>query len=94
MSQILCAIVNLYSLILFAYVIISFAFAIRPDLRPPPALRPLLDFIYALVDPPVRMLRQFIPPLRSGAMALDLAFLAWAVFVGFILRRIFCFAAF
>ena len=90
MGSILCLIAQIYMYILFARVIISFVFLFRPDWRPPPGLRPLLDLIYAATDPPVNFLRRFIPPLRSGAVALDLAFLVWFLIVAYVLRPILC----
>ena len=94
MASVPCLIVRLYLGILFARAIISFVFLFRPDWRPPPAVRPLLDLMYAVTDPPVNFLRRFIPPLRSGAVALDLAFIIWVIFVAYIVRGIFCYGGF
>lgn len=33
------------------------------------------SFVYAVTDPPLRLLRRVIPPIRIGGAALDLAFL-------------------
>lgn len=40
------------------------------------------EAVYTTTDPPLRLVRRFIPPLRLGGIALDLAFiiimiLAW-----------------
>jgi YggT family protein len=90
MGSILCLIGQIYMYILFGRVIISFIFLFRPDWRPPAGLRPVLDLIYAATDPPVNFLRRFIPPLRSGAVALDLAFLVWFLIVAYVLRPALC----
>ena len=37
--------------------------------------------IYGVTDPPVRLFRRIIPPLRLGGVALDLAFLALFIIV-------------
>lgn len=34
-----------------------------------------LELVYSLTDPPLRLLRRLIPPLRMGGMALDLSIL-------------------
>lgn len=34
-----------------------------------------LEFVYSLTDPPLKLLRRLIPPLRIGGMALDLSIL-------------------
>lgn len=90
MASILCSIVTLYVWVMFARVILSFVFVFRPDWRPPSGIRAFLEFIYAITDPPVNFLRRYIPPLRSGAMAIDLAFIVWFIFVSYFLRAIIC----
>lgn len=78
---VVCLSLRVYSFFLYGRVIISFVFLFKPDWRPPEGLRPILDFIYLLTDPPVNLLRKYIPPLQSGAMAIDLAFLVWFLLV-------------
>ncbi|UDY22480.1 YggT family protein [Nocardioides sp. Kera G14] len=34
-----------------------------------------LEVVYTITDPPIKALRRVIPPLRLGAIALDLSFL-------------------
>ena len=35
----------------------------------------LLELVYSVTDPPIKALRRVIPPLRLGAVALDISFL-------------------
>lgn len=35
----------------------------------------LVEAIYSLTDPPLNFFRRFIPPLRLGAVSLDLSFI-------------------
>jgi YggT family protein len=35
----------------------------------------ILELVYSITDPPIRLLRRFIPPLRIGSIALDLSFI-------------------
>lgn len=35
----------------------------------------LAETIYTITDPPLRFVRRFVPPVRLGAISLDLAFL-------------------
>ena len=35
----------------------------------------LLEVVYSITDPPIKALRRIIPPLRLGAIALDVSFL-------------------
>jgi YggT family protein len=34
-----------------------------------------LEVVYSVTDPPIKALRRVVPPLRLGAIALDLSFL-------------------
>jgi YggT family protein len=84
---IVCRIFMIYYYILFARVILSFVPLFRPGWMPPPALRPIVDFIYGLTDPPVNYLRRFIP--QPGNFPFDLSFTVW-FFVVLILQRSIC----
>ncbi len=35
----------------------------------------LLELVYSVTDPPIKALRRVIPPLRLGAVAIDLSFI-------------------
>ncbi|MEY4322225.1 MAG: hypothetical protein RL410_6 [Actinomycetota bacterium] len=35
----------------------------------------LVDVVFNLTDPPMKAIRRFIPPLRLGAVSLDIGFL-------------------
>jgi YggT family protein len=41
--------------------------------RPPGILMPVVDFAFTITDPPLKFVRRFVPPLRLGVVALDLA---------------------
>ncbi|HEV7167964.1 MAG TPA: YggT family protein [Micrococcaceae bacterium] len=38
--------------------------------------------IYSVTDPPLRLLRRLIPPLRLGTMSLDIGFMLLLIVVG------------
>ncbi|MGH2706590.1 MAG: YggT family protein [Actinomycetota bacterium] len=84
----LCFLVQIYVYIMIARVILSFVFMFRPGWVPPSGLRPILDAIYLLTDPPVNFLRRFIP--QPFGFPLDLAFLAWFLIVQFLIGGIVC----
>lgn len=86
----LCTLVNVYLGILFGRVVLSFVFAAKPDWRPPMGIRPVLDMVYAVTDPPVNLLRRYIPPLQAGAIAFDLAFIVWFLVVQIPIRAVLC----
>ena len=35
----------------------------------------LLEIVYSATDPPINLVRRFVPPLRLGSIMLDLAFI-------------------
>jgi YggT family protein len=83
----LCRLLEVYWIILIVRVVLSFVPMFRPGWSPPPALRPLVDFVYTLTDPPVSYLRRFVP--QPMGFPFDLAFTVW-FFVVVILQRIVC----
>ena len=62
-----------YFYAMFARFIVDLVISVKPDWRPPAALMPLIDFAYTITDPPIKFVRRFVPPLRLGPIALDLA---------------------
>ena len=87
-GRILCNVVRIYEYILIARVIVSFIPVFKPGWSPSPGLRPILDFIYGLTDPPVNWLRRFIP--QPMGFPFDLSFLVWLLLVQFVLAPILC----
>lgn len=83
MSDVICLALFAYQIILFARVILSWVPA------PPDALRPVVSFVFAATEPLMRLARPLIPPLRVGAVALDLSIVL--LFVGILLlQQVFC----
>jgi YggT family protein len=41
-----------------------------------------LEFVYVITDPPMKLLRRLIPPLRLGGMSIDLSVLVLLVVIG------------
>ncbi len=48
----------------------------------------LASAIYAITDPPIKLLRKLIPPLRLGGVSLDLAFLVLFFVVTILMRLV------
>ena len=66
--EILCAAVTIYFFLLIARILISW-FPINPD----GGMAAVAGFLYLVTDPLLRPLRGVIPPLRIGAVALDMS---------------------
>jgi YggT family protein len=58
------------------------------DFKPRGAVLIIAELIYTITDPPLNLLRRFIPPLRLGNMAVDLGFMV-VFFVVMMLSQIF-----
>lgn len=86
LGTILSFLASAYTLILLARVVLDWARILAPRWRPSGPLLVLANFVYAVTDPPLRWLRQYIPPLRLGNIALDVGFLVLFVAVALLGR--------
>lgn len=65
----------IFWIMLLARLVFDLVQAFARDWRPRGILLILLEAVYTVTDPPLRLLRRVIPPLRLGQVQLDLAFL-------------------
>ena len=75
-GQTIASVLWLYLLVLIARIVLDYVQMFARDWRPKGIVLVIVELIYTVTDPPLRLLRRFIPPLRIGGVALDLAFLA------------------
>ncbi|MBO9578112.1 MAG: YggT family protein [Microbacteriaceae bacterium] len=66
---------SIYLVVLFARIVFELVQAIARGWRPRGFLLVLAEIVYTLTDPPVKLVRRFVPPLRIGPVALDLSVL-------------------
>ncbi len=64
---------QLFIYAMFARFIVEFIMSVNRSWRPPAILMPVIDFAFTITDPPLKLVRRFVPPLRLGVIALDLA---------------------
>ena len=74
----LCFVTGIYY-ILLARVILSFIPMFKPGWIPPAGIRPIVDLIHAVTDPPVNALRRVVP--QPYGMPIDLSFIVWFIIV-------------
>jgi YggT family protein len=74
-ARVLVSVLQIYLLILLARVIVDWVRMFARDWVPRGVVLVIVELLYTLTDPPLRFLRRFIPPLRIGNVALDVAFL-------------------
>ena len=66
----------LYFFSLIARFVLDWVRVIRRDWRPQGALLVIAEVVFTITDPPLKLFRRIIPPLRMGAIAFDFA---WSI---------------
>lgn len=77
----------IYVFALFARLILDYIPMFNREWRPRGAGLVAAELVYTVTDPPIKLLRRFIPPLRIGPVAIDFAF-ALTLLVCFILLSV------
>jgi YggT family protein len=68
-------VLSVYLLLLIGRLILSWVQAYARDWRPRGVILVVAEVTYSATDPPLRLLRRYIPSLRLGTVALDLSFM-------------------
>ena len=76
----------IFLLILFARMILSWVPVLVRDWEPKGAMLVVAEIIYSITDPPLRLLRKVLKPVRIGNMMLDLAFIGLAILVSILMQ--------
>ena len=66
---------SLYVYVLLARVVLDLVQVFSSEWKPSGFLLVLAEIVYTMTDPPLRLLRKVIPPLRLGQVSLDLGFI-------------------
>jgi YggT family protein len=61
--------------LLLVRLVIDYVMIFARNFRPTGIVAALLEIAYSVTDPPLRLLRRFIPPLRLGNVSVDLSFI-------------------
>jgi len=73
-AQILNALVLIFVLVLLVRLILDWVPMFNREWRPRGAGLVAAEIVYTVTDPPIKLFRRFIPPLRVGGIAIDFAF--------------------
>jgi len=68
-------IVFLFFITLMIRLVIDWIQVFARDWRPRGPVLVLAEAVYTVTDPPLRLIRRFLPPLRLGSVQLDMAFI-------------------
>ena len=82
-AQILSLALTVYFYALIGRLILDLLMSVNPSFRPKGLLLPIAEIIFTVTDPPLRFLRQYIKPVRMGAISLDFAWTALVLGVVF-----------
>lgn len=66
---------QIFWFLLLARIIVEMIQSFSPQWRPSGVLVVIFEFLFTVTDPPVKALRKVIPPVRLGAVSLDLSVL-------------------
>ena len=80
---------NLFLLSLIGRLILDYIRIFSPNWRPTGLVLAIAELIYTITDKPLALVRQFVPPLRLGGVALDLSFIVVFVVVQLLMRIVF-----
>ena len=81
-------VLNLFLLALIGRLILGYIRIFKPSWRPSGIVLAIAELIYSITDRPLRFVRQFVPPLRLGAVSLDLSFIVVFFVVQLLMRLV------
>jgi YggT family protein len=81
LKVVLTYVLDLYLVVLIGTMILSWINVFVRPWYPPRLVKALALGIYSLTDPPLKLLRRYIPPLRIGTVSLDLSFMVLFIVV-------------
>ena len=76
-----------FLLFLIFRLVMEWVFQLSRSYRPTGFMSVILEITYTITDPPLRLLRRIIPPLRIGSVSLDTSFLVVLIVV-YLLQRL------
>ncbi|MDX2649059.1 YggT family protein [Streptomyces sp. NBC_00510] len=79
--QVLWIALMCFLLVLIFRLVMDYVFQFARSWQPGKPMVVVLEATYTVTDPPLKLLRRFIPPLRLGGVALDLSFFVLMIIV-------------
>ncbi|MDQ1122501.1 YggT family protein [Microbacterium trichothecenolyticum] len=86
-GSVLSAILFIYIVLLLARLVLEYIPMFNREWRPRGATLVAAEIVYTVTDPPIKLIRRIIPPLRVGGIAFDFGF-AITLFVCFLLLSV------
>jgi YggT family protein len=86
-GTILYTALSVFLFLLIARLVLEYVQIFARSWRPSGIMLVIAEVVYTATDPPLKVLRRILPPLRLGGIAIDLAFMA-LVLVVLVLRGV------
>ena len=78
---IVSSVLLVFLVLLFARFVVDWVMVLARSWRPQGLVAALLELVYTITDPPLKLLRRIIPPLNLGTIRLDLGFMVLLIAV-------------
>jgi YggT family protein len=62
---------QIYFYLMIVRLVADLVLSVNPNWRPKGLLLVLVELVFTLTDPPLKLVRRFIKPMRFGSVALD-----------------------
>ena len=76
----------IFFVLLITRLVFEYVFMFAREYTPTGVVLVVVEAVYTVTDPPLKLLRRFIPPLRLGGVAIDLSFLVLIILVNLVIR--------
>jgi len=80
-AQVIYIALMCFLIVLIFRLVMDYVFQFARSWQPGKAMVVVLEAAYTVTDPPLKLLRRVIPPLRLGGVALDLSFFVLMIIV-------------
>ena len=77
----LYTVLSVYLLLLIARIVVDYVFFFARDWRPTGFILVLVEVIYTVTDPPIKLLQRLIPPIRVGMFDFQLTVVFLILFI-------------
>ena len=74
-SALLQLALRIYIFVLWGRFILDWVRVLNPRFRPRGPFLVLVEIVYSLTDPPIKLFRKLLPPIRLGQVQLDLGWM-------------------
>ena len=73
--SLLAGLLNIYGLIVIGRLILDYVKLFSRDWRPTGIILVIAELLFTLTDPPLNVIRKYVPMVRLGSVSLDISFI-------------------